>query len=1010
MKPHCHGCDIRPSQYLRKVPFPMSVERHLVLQELTLLPSAEWSFRSEGWLVLRVTEGAGYWLNSDFPQELSAGDMLVAPASASAILRASCLGLLKIHLFRVQPPLLNGVLAMADGQQVEAMTPKVSRKPLIWPAAEPLAQRFSRITVQSPREGFSFRCRLLQLWADAVGQMMQASPIPMEAANLRDRFRQLLQQMSQAELAASSLSELAARLHCSERHLSRLFHEEFHVPFRTRQTELRLMRAREILADSDVKIIHVAYGSGYRHLGLFNAMFKKRFGMTPREWRRQNVTRTSGARPRISHSKLTAAAGALCLLFCLLFSHPARAQTNSAGSLYAPIAVEETNSAESPEMTRLRTALHGKIDELDRKEGKPPTWKIHIVPPSTNGPHFTVTSYHIEGNTTLAPAGIADVLTNVPSAFGTNVTFDDIRAALGDLQMAYRERGFATVSVSLPQQKLTNGVVVVQVTEGRIEHINVIGNRWYSSNNIMRALPSLHTNMLLNSHVFQRELDTANASRDRQIYPTIEPGDDPGTTDLTLKINDRFPLHGRVEINNQATPQTPDIRVNTTLQYDNLWDLDHQVGLQYSFDWQKFRNNDTYSFTPLDDPLIANYSGYYRIPLGGYSSVEQQIEDTPSKFGYNEVTHQFNLPPATGRPELTIFATRSISDTDVLRTPRSLLTQTTSTNAAGEVFHPLSITTDTASQSITLNEDLGSKFSIPLPQLGKLSSTISFGADYKHYRLTSLNTNENFFQTEFFDQQGVLHVDDTSVPQAQTPRFSLVNYFPVNAGYNGSIPDKLGTTFFGATANFTPIPMGSSVETFTNTTTTVVTNGNTVVTNTTSKVIHNRASVRTGYVSMLFNADRVQTIYKDWTVKLHADGQWADGALFSNEQYAMGGLGGVRGYIDGEAYGDTGWRLSIEPQTPLVNIGMINGNTPFWARTSVFLDYGEIYLLGHLSATGEDRQRFCGVGWGLTGNIGSHLDARLAVAFPLITDSFNLPATRSRAGEVHVYFGVGMQF
>ena len=29
--------------------------------------------------------------------------------------------------------------------------------------------------------------------------------------------------------------------------------------------------------------------SGYRHLGLFNAMFKRRFNMTPTEYRRQHL-------------------------------------------------------------------------------------------------------------------------------------------------------------------------------------------------------------------------------------------------------------------------------------------------------------------------------------------------------------------------------------------------------------------------------------------------------------------------------------------------------------------------------------------------------------------------------------------------------------------------------------------------------------------------------------------------------------------------------------------------
>ena len=159
--------------------------------------------------------------------------------------------------------------------------------------------------------------------------------------------------------------------------------------------------------------------------------------------------------------------------------------------------------------------------------------------------------------------------------------------------MAYRERGYVTVSVGLPPQKLTNAEVKVKVTEGRLAAINVKGNRWFSTDNVLRALPSLHTNMLLNSHVFQRELDLANASRDRQIYPVIGPGPEPGTSELTLKVKDRLPLHARLEVNNQATPGTP--RFARQLQRRNtttcgIWNI--RSGVQYSFRLSKFKDGE----------------------------------------------------------------------------------------------------------------------------------------------------------------------------------------------------------------------------------------------------------------------------------------------------------------------------------------------------------------------------------------------------------------------------------
>ena len=50
------------------------------------------------------------------------------------------------------------------------------------------------------------------------------------------------------------------------------------------------------------------------------------------------------------------------------------------------------------------------------------------------------------------------------------------------------------------------------------------------------------------------------------------------------------------------------------------------------------------------------------------------------------------------------------------------------------------------------------------------------------------------------------------------------------------------------------------------------------------------------------------------------------------------------------------------------------------------------------------RQKFWGVGWGATVNIGSHLDGRVSIAWPLTA------TPQTRAGDLHLYFGVGGQF
>src|SRR5208337_3036484 len=75
---------------------------------------------------------------------------------------------------------------------------------------------------------------------------------------------------------------------CSRRHLNRLFHQYFGYSVASLRMEMRLLKAMSLLRDPDLKIIDAAEQCGFNHLGLFNACFKKRFGSTPGQWRKQS--------------------------------------------------------------------------------------------------------------------------------------------------------------------------------------------------------------------------------------------------------------------------------------------------------------------------------------------------------------------------------------------------------------------------------------------------------------------------------------------------------------------------------------------------------------------------------------------------------------------------------------------------------------------------------------------------------------------------------------------------
>ena len=266
----------------------MRFERHLILQRVVLPPAAEWAPPAPDWVVARVGAGVGYWLHSGMVRELKAGDGFVVSGKRNMVVRASQLETLMLNYYLVQTSLLNGLLTVTEGNRLEKIANGLLVPIVFFTATDALGQKLSRLVHQAQPDSLSSRAALVQFWSQAVTSLQAQPPTDQGGHKLLQRFRELASQMPDAELIKLTMPQLAEMLNCSERHFRRLFFQEFGVSLQARQIELRLQRAKQLLNGTNDKIRSIAFESGYRHLSLFNASFKKRFGHTPSEWRLRN--------------------------------------------------------------------------------------------------------------------------------------------------------------------------------------------------------------------------------------------------------------------------------------------------------------------------------------------------------------------------------------------------------------------------------------------------------------------------------------------------------------------------------------------------------------------------------------------------------------------------------------------------------------------------------------------------------------------------------------------------
>ncbi len=117
------------------------------------------------------------------------------------------------------------------------------------------------------------------------------------------RVRGILSRMSQEELQAITIDDLAARCGCSRRHLSRLLRQQCGDSLSSIVNGARLDRSADLLREPNRKIADVAADCGFNHLGVFSRRFRDRFGATPAAWRKQQMVALElPTQPNSAHS------------------------------------------------------------------------------------------------------------------------------------------------------------------------------------------------------------------------------------------------------------------------------------------------------------------------------------------------------------------------------------------------------------------------------------------------------------------------------------------------------------------------------------------------------------------------------------------------------------------------------------------------------------------------------------------------------------------------------------
>lgn len=188
----------------------------------------------------------------------------------------------------------------------------------------------------------------------------------------------------------------------------------------------------------------------------------------------------------------------------------------------------------------------------------------------------------------------------VESFEGRRLCMREIYELCTIIQQGYGKRGYFLARAYPPAQTIEEGVLEIEVLEGRVGRISVEGNQRYSTKFIESYFDKFK-GKALQYDSFMRALLLLNDNKELEAGAIFSKGKEVGTADVIVRVKDERPLSLYLNANNYGRKLTTNFRTGGRFEAGNL-----------------FMYGDLFSLVEVVGfPLNALYftSGSYKVPL-----------------------------------------------------------------------------------------------------------------------------------------------------------------------------------------------------------------------------------------------------------------------------------------------------------------------------------------------------------------------------------------------------------
>jgi hemolysin activation/secretion protein len=237
-------------------------------------------------------------------------------------------------------------------------------------------------------------------------------------------------------------------------------------------------------------------------------------------------------------------------------------------------------AAQSPDAGALQQELQKQIPQSQSLPiPKGPTAKPKPQEAKPGDVKVTIKGFRIDGNKSLSDEAIKETL---KPWLGRTVPFQELQKAADAVAALYQSFG-KLAQVSVPPQKITDGIVILKVLEAKLGAVQIDmpnGPSRFTEDRARRYITDANRlSEIVQTQNIERSIYILNETPGIAVATQLEPGKNEGEVDLRVSLADTKPVRGKLEANNYGSRSTGMGQRIVNVTFDNPGSFGDQLSL-----------------------------------------------------------------------------------------------------------------------------------------------------------------------------------------------------------------------------------------------------------------------------------------------------------------------------------------------------------------------------------------------------------------------------------------------